>query len=153
METITKHPYVYIAGPFFNPEQIAIVEEIKSILERQSFKYFSPKDECLYEPGKTTPEQVLNINLEALDRSDLTVCITDGKDPGTMFEAGWCYAKCIPIIYVWLGGQPGQKFNLVLAASGSVVRSYPELVRALDEIKIEEVFIRRNWSEEDISYE
>jgi hypothetical protein len=41
----------------------------------------------------------------------------------------------------------------VLAASGSVVRSYPELVRAVDEIKIEEVFILRNWSEEDISYE
>ena len=153
METIIKHPYVYIAGPFFNPEQTAIVEEIKGILERQGFKYFSPKDECLYEPGKTTPEQVLDINLVALNNTSLTICITDGKDPGTMFEAGWCYAKLIPIIYVWLGGQPGQKFNLVLAASGSVVRSYPELVRALDEIKIEEVFIRRNWSEESISYE
>ena len=153
MGTILKSPYIYIAGPFFNPEQLDIVETVKSTLFKQGLKYFSPKDECMYEPGVTTPEQVLEINVKALEQTDLTVCITDGRDPGTMFEAGWCYAKSIPIIYIWLGGLPGQKFNLVLAASGSVVRSYDQLDAALHEIKETGTFIRKNWSEESIQYE
>jgi hypothetical protein len=153
METIMKNPFIYIAGPFFNPEQIQVIEDIKAVLDAQKLSYFSPKDECLYEPGKTTPEEVLDVNLEALERTDLTICVTDGKDPGTMFEAGWCYAKYVPIIYVWLGGLPGQKFNLVLAASGSVVRSYEQLNKALDQIKVEGYFIRKNWSEEGMHYE
>jgi nucleoside 2-deoxyribosyltransferase len=153
METIMKNPFIYIAGPFFNPEQIQVIEDIKAVLDAQKLSYFSPKDECLYEPGKTTPEEVLDVNLEALERTDLTICVTDGKDPGTMFEAGWCYAKYVPIIYVWLSGLPGQKFNLVLAASGSVVRSYEQLNKALDQIKVEGYFIRKNWSEEGMHYE
>ena len=104
METILKSPYVYIAGPFFNPEQLAIIEDIKKVLQFSGLEYFSPKDECMYEPGVTTPEQVLDINVRALEQTDLTICVTDGRDPGTMFEAGWCYAKSIPIIYLWLGG-------------------------------------------------
>jgi nucleoside 2-deoxyribosyltransferase len=153
METITRYPYIYIAGPFFNAEQVQIIEQIKANLDLSLLKYFSPKDECLYEPGKTTPEQVLEVNLEALNRTDLTICVTDGKDPGTMFEAGWCYAQGIPIIYVWLGGEPGQKFNLVLAASGSVVRDFKQLDAALEHIVDTGTFVRRNWSEESISYE
>lgn len=153
MSLITRYPSIYIAGPFFNPEQVAIIEEIKRILDTGLLKYFSPKDECMYTPGKTTPEEVLEVNIKALRTTDLTICVTDGKDPGTMFEAGWCYSQGIPIIYVWLGGEPGQKFNLVLAASGSVVRSYAQLESALLHIIDTGTFIRKNWSEESMHYE
>jgi nucleoside 2-deoxyribosyltransferase len=153
MQSISRYPYIYIAGPFFNPEQVRIIEQIKTTLDLSLLKYFSPKDECMYTPGKTTPEEVLDINLVALRQTDLTICVTDGKDPGTMFEAGWCYAKGIPIIYVWLGGEPGQKFNLVLAASGSVVRDFKQLDAALEHIVSTGTFVRKNWSEESISYE
>ena len=150
---IGKNPYVYLAGPFFNSQQIKQVEETKCILEHRGLKYFSPKDECLFKPGVTTPEGILTENIAALNCTNLLVCITDGKDPGTFFEAGWCYAMGIPIVYIWLTGQPGQKFNLVLAASGSVVRSYHELDKALYEIRETGVFNRRNWSSEEIHYE
>jgi nucleoside 2-deoxyribosyltransferase len=146
-------PYFYIASPFFNAEQLNTVESIKDILDDNNLTYFSPKDECMYKEGETTPEEVLEINIMGLNKTDICVCVTDGKDPGTMFEAGWCYAKGIPLIYVWLGGLPGQKFNLVLAASGSVVRSYEQLDLAIKEIKDVGAFIRRNWSEEKIDYE
>lgn len=146
-------PYFYIASPFFNAEQLAIVESIKGILDKHKLSYFSPKDECMYKEGETTPEEVLEINIMGLDKTDICICVTDGKDPGTMFEAGWCYAKGIPLIYVWLGGLPGQKFNLVLAASGSVVRNYKQLENAITEIKDVGAFIRRNWSEENMTYE
>ena len=153
MSAITRYPNIYIAGPFFNSEQIAVIEQIKNVLHKSILNYFSPKDECMYVPGQTTPEEVLEVNLKALDETDLTICVTDGKDPGTMFEAGWCYAQNIPIIYLWLGGEPGQKFNLVLAASGSVVRSYEQLEAALTDIVVTGQFNRKNWSEESMHYE
>lgn len=146
-------PYFYIASPFFNAEQLNIVESIKDILDNNTLPYFSPKDECMYKEGETTPEEILDMNMVGLAKTDICVCVTDGKDPGTMFEAGWCYAMAIPIIYVWLGGLPGQKFNLVLAASGSVVRNYEQLDLAIKEIKDVGAFIRRNWSEEKMDYE
>ena len=146
-------PYFYIASPFFNAEQLNIVETIKSVLDNNKLPYFSPKDECMYKEGETTPEEILDMNMVGLAKTDICVCVTDGKDPGTMFEAGWCYAKDIPLIYVWLGGLPGQKFNLVLAASGSVVRNYEQLDLAIKEIKDVGAFIRRNWSEEKMDYE
>ena len=153
MDSISTKPYVYIAGPFFNPEQVRIIEDIKVILKNNDLRYFSPKDECLFDPKTTTPEQVLDINIRALIKTDLTICVTDGKDPGTLFEAGWCYANAIPLIYIWLNGQPGQKFNLVLAASGSVVRNFLQLDQALHEITTKRIFNRKNWSDKEINYE
>ena len=142
---------IYIAGPFFNPQQIAVVNNIRLTCEDLELEYFSPKDECMFVPGETTPEQVLKINMDALECTSLLVCITDGKDPGTMFEAGWSYANKIPIIYVWLSGTKGQKFNLMLGASGSVVRTMSQLRDALVEFK-DTGFTRKNWGEE-MNYE
>lgn len=153
MRQINNQPRVYIAAPFFNAEQLDIVENIKNILDNKGLPFFSPRDECLFKPGETTPEEVLSVNITALLNTDLTICVSDGRDPGTMFEAGWCYAQDIPIIYVWLGGLPHQKFNLVLAASGSVVRSYEQLNAALKDIIATSVFNRKNWDGEVISYE
>ena len=121
--------YVYIAGPFFNPEQTEIIEKIKATLDvnDSDTTYFSPKDDCLYEPGKTTPADVLSANITAMVKADLMIVVTDGKDPGTMFEAGWAYANNLPIIYVWLGGKEGDKFNIVLASTGAVTRNFDSL--------------------------
>jgi nucleoside 2-deoxyribosyltransferase len=142
---------IYIAGPFFNPEQTTLINNIRFIIEELDLKFFSPKDECMFVPGVTTPEQVLDVNMQALEKTNLLVCVTDGKDPGTMFEAGYCHAKGIPIIYIWLSGKPGQKFNLMLGASGSVVRNLIQLRDALIEFT-EQGFIRKNWGEE-MNYE
>lgn len=138
---------IYIAGPFFNVEQTTVINNIRFMLEEIEVPFFSPKDECMYTPGVTTPEEVLDINVKALEKTELLVCVTDGKDPGTMFEAGYCYAKGIPIIYIWLTGKKGQKFNLMLGASGSVVRSLSQMRDAILDYK-ENGFIRKNWGEE-----
>ncbi len=59
--------------------------------------------------------------------------ITDGKDPGTIWEAGYAYAKNIPVIYVaFTLGKEGQ-FNLMLAESGKAAcRTVDELKAAID---------------------
>ena len=138
---------IYIAGPFFNVEQTTVINNIRFILEELEVPFFSPKDECMYTPGVTTPEEVLDINVKALEKTTLLVCVTDGKDPGTMFEAGYCYAKGIPIIYVWLSGKKGQKFNLMLGASGSVVRNLIQMKDAILDYE-QNGFKRKNWGEE-----
>jgi len=120
----------YLAGPWFTDAQMARLERVKSILADQGITYFSPKDENLFEPGMSTKD-VLNANLIAMDESQFVLAITDGKDVGTMFECGWAHAKDIPILYVWLTREYGQKFNLMLAASGSFVTTENQLKRAL----------------------
>ena len=153
MKPVNRNPFVYIASPFFNEREVTVVEQIKEVLKRNSLSFFSPKDDMLYDPHTMTPADVLKVNVQALYNTDVTVCVTDGKDPGTLFEAGWCYAQGIPIIYIWLGGKEGQKFNLVLAASGAVVRSFDQLDQAIKEIKQSGTFEAKNWSEEAMSYE
>ena len=148
-----KDPYIYIAGPFFNQYETGIINRIKSILDTYRYEYFSPKDELMFKPGVTTPEDILRANVNGLMKADLLVCVTDGKDPGTMFEAGWAFAKGLPIIYIWLTGTKEQKFNVMLAATGSVVRSLDQLCKALDDIRDTAQFSRKNWSDEEIQYE
>lgn len=150
---ITKNPVIYLAGPFFNQPQLRRVENIKEILDEMDLKYFSPKDECMFTPGVTTPKEVLDMNMAALAKTDLLVCITDDKDTGTMFEAGYCYAKNIPILYVWTTAEKGQKFNIMLAASGSVAKKYKDFKDALRDIQARGQFVMKNWSEEDHDHE
>ena len=122
--------YVYIAAPWFTPDQAERLEEVKEVLDVLCIEYYSPKDDCLYVPGDTTPQEVLRANLEGIDKSDFIVCVTDGKDVGTIWEAGYAYQK-VGILYVWFTGTKEQKFNLMLAATGDVVRNKDQLVRAL----------------------
>ena len=137
----------YIAGPWFTPEADEIIEQIKTTLLGLDQNYFSPKDDCLFEPGTMTPQGVLDVNVEAMKHTDYVICVTDGQDPGTMFEAGWSYAMKVPIIYLWLGGKPKDKFNLVLAASGAVTRSYEQLAEAVSDFNDGTLEIR-NYGEE-----
>lgn len=128
----------YIAGPFFNPEQIKRVEMVKSTLTMMGWSYFSPKDANLWEPG-ANPITVLNGNTEAISGCDAIVVITDDKDTGAMFEAGYAHAKDMPIVYIWFDPKPGQKFNLMLGCSGSVTYNLDELAKALDYARIHRV--------------
>lgn len=148
-----KERIIYLAGPFFNPHQLQVIEDLKEIIADCQFTVFSPKDECMFKQGVTTPEEVLNINLIGMRQAELMVVVTDGKDPGTMFESGWAYANQLPIIYAWFSGLPGQKFNLMLGATGSIVRNYAELRRSLHDAYSTGTVVRRNWNMEEILYE
>jgi nucleoside 2-deoxyribosyltransferase len=117
----------YIAGPGFTPEQMELLEAVKTTVLKSGVPYFSPKDENMYTPGETSAIDVLLGNCNAIDSCNLLVVITNGKDVGTMWEAGYAFANDKPIIYVWIGREPGQKFNLMLAASGAVAYTLPEL--------------------------
>lgn len=125
----------YIAAPFFNPDQITRVELVKSLLENKGLTYFSPKDDSAVE-NINDPEnrkRVFALNHESISASKGVIAITDGKDPGTIWEAGFAYANSIPVIYIaFTLGKDGQ-FNLMLAESGvAACRTVEELKAAID---------------------
>ena len=126
---------VYIAAPFFNDEQLERVERVKRLLSTLNVKFFSPKDESIFKQGDD-PSIILNTNCDAICASDFIIAITDDKDVGTMWECGYAYGLKVPILYLWLGWTPDKKFNIMLAASGSVVHTYEELAVAVQNFKM-----------------
>lgn len=136
----------YLAGPFFNEEQIAIIDEIASICDKHYVEVFNPKEECVYEKDVTKPEDIFNDNVTAILKCDILIAVTDGKDVGTMFECGFAYRSEVPIVYLWLDSK-GMKFNIMLnESSHAVCYSYEDLEKVLRKFnsdgidKIENIF-------------
>ena len=110
---------IYLASPFFNEEQIDRIERVEKILsEQEDYKTFSPRKEIVLHPDSSEEDRdhAFNKNIENLSNCDLVVCITDGKDIGTIWEAGYAFGNGKKILYFCetLNGNP---FNVMLAKS------------------------------------
>lgn len=133
VKDVKKYDF-YIAAPFFNPDQIVRVELVKAILDSKGLTYFSPKDDCKVTDINNPSERkrVFKEDHEAITSSKRMIAITDGKDPGTIWEAGYAFANNIPVIYIafTLGNAP---FNLMLSESGvAACKTVEELKQAID---------------------
>lgn len=119
---------VYFASPFFNDEQNEREERVKTRLRELGFDVWSPKENCICPPNASSElrKSTFNDNCRNIEQSDILFAITDGKDMGTIWEAGYACGlnqlkhKCIKIIYYCetLGNAP---FNLMLAQSGDII--------------------------------
>lgn len=109
----------YLASPFFNDEQIIRQNKVKALLRSFGFKVYSPMEHGVVGSiaSHDSVEQTFKSNVEAIDNSFKVIAITDGKDMGTIWEAGYAYGKKIPIVYFaeTLGNNP---FNIMLSESG-----------------------------------
>ena len=109
----------YFASPFFNPEQVEREERMIAHLRRLGFRVFSPKESCHLDAkaSQQSREDVFNSNCNAINNSKAVFAVTDGKDMGTIWEAGYAYGIKKPVIYFaeTLGDN---QFNLMLAQSG-----------------------------------
>ena len=117
-------PYkIYFASPFFNSEQVEREEELKSILREIGYEVWSPKENCFLPPDSTDYDRkkVFMQNLNAILDCDASFVVTDGKDMGSIWEAGFSYGCGKPIIYYCETLPEGGKFNLMLAKSGNMV--------------------------------
>lgn len=129
---------VYLASPFFRPEQILRLEIVESMTE-DYFDIYSPRKQFQFESGtkptKEDAKKVLDANHKAIEESDFIIAITDDKDMGTLYECGYASKSNIPIIYCafTLGDKP---FNLMLAETGiAVVKTYCDLIDVLTIIR------------------
>lgn len=109
----------YFASPFFNPEQVEREERMIAHLRDLGFTVFSPKESCHLEAKSSTQsrEEVFASNCNAIKSSRAVFAVTDGKDMGTIWEAGYAYGINKPVVYFaeTLGDN---QFNLMLAQSG-----------------------------------
>ena len=128
----------YIAAPFFNPKQVERVEAIKKMLTEKGFDYFSPKDDCLFENDKGMDSaNIFNTNINEIDNCNGVIVVTDDRDVGSMWEAGYAYgANKSNIVYVWIDHDKDANFNLMLAHSADAVAlGYKELDLLLTKAK------------------
>lgn len=125
-----KNLKVYFASPWFNSEQAEREERVKGKLRSLGFNVFSPKDNCNLSPisDEEIRKAVFDANVYNIETCDIMFVITDGKDMGTIWEAGfacglnWLYpANQIKIVYYCETLGPNGQFNLMLAQSGDIV--------------------------------
>ena len=122
----------YLASPFFNDEQIKREESIKKTLRGYGFTVYAPREHGIV--GSLASQEAVtstfNSNVEAIDNSRMVLAITDGKDMGTIWEAGYAYGNNIPIVYYaeTLGNNP---FNIMLSESGvGIFKDYTSFCKA-----------------------
>lgn len=132
-------PYVYIAGPFFTPEESNIIDVIESICKRAGWLVFSPKSLGRVDLNDIKGRnKIFHSNVDHLENADLVVaflerrpdyelycCRPDGRavegfgpirlpDTGTVWELGVAYCKSIPVVgFV----ERPTKLNLMLTQS------------------------------------
>lgn len=94
---------IYIASPFFNEEQLLLVQAVEAVLDFNNMPYYSPRSEGVL--MNMTPEQkkarmkyIFEKNVEMLNHCDKIVAIIDNYDTGTVWEIGYAYSRFKPII-------------------------------------------------------
>lgn len=121
---------VYFASPWFNEEQAEREARVKGKLRELGFNVWSPKDSCVCSPisDEELRKKVFGDNVKNIVDCDILFAITDGKDMGTIWEAGFANGlnyqdktKKRKIIYYCETLGPKGQFNLMLAQSGDIV--------------------------------
>jgi len=116
---------IYISAGWFDDFQVKALEFLeKTLFERKDFQVYSPRKEDQLKAGETftkeVKQRVFNSNLKQMNKADIIISSTVGKDMGTLFEDGYAYAINKPIIYTFFDERFGEKinFNLMLSESG-----------------------------------
>lgn len=114
---------VYLASPWFNPDQNRRMEEVLETIKKSGMTVFAPKYDSQVNPAasKKDRRKSFETNVREVINSDIVVAITNEKDMGTIFEAGVAYSNNVPIVYFAEGLEGG--FNLMLAESAVAVTS------------------------------
>lgn len=113
---------VYVASPFFNPDQLDTVEKVENMLERYNFNAFSPRlhggvfnKEAPMEEREKQAKEIFTGNEKAMSEADFAVINLDDKDTGTAWEFGYFYSKGIPSVSY---SKHGYGANIMLSQSG-----------------------------------
>jgi nucleoside 2-deoxyribosyltransferase len=96
---------IYLAAPFFTPEQIDMVEVLeKQLAVFNNFEVFSPRKiggvlkDMKPEKRQATAKEVFESNIYGIHDAEVMLAWVDGYDPGVMVELGIAYEYNIFII-------------------------------------------------------
>ncbi|MBQ9032475.1 MAG: nucleoside 2-deoxyribosyltransferase [Parasporobacterium sp.] len=130
---------IYIAGPFFNEEELNTMTEVERILEGRGLEMYCPRlhDDLEHEyMSSEWSRATFELDRDAIDRSSIVLAVYHGNysDTGTAWECGYAYAKGLPLIVV----HAGDSSNLMIHESAIANISMEEL-KTYDFQKLEEV--------------
>lgn len=98
---------IYLAGPFFHPEERANIEKARDILRKRGFDLFVPMEHKIPDgenmPNNVWGRKVFEMDKEAIFKCDIVVALYYGlySDSGTAWEIGFanCLSKKIVIVH------------------------------------------------------
>lgn len=123
---------IYLASPFFNVEQIKRVKKIEEALyDLDYIDIFSPRLESNLEFEKGDSTKCFLMNCKAIDEADIIVVVTNDKDLGTLFEAGYAYAKDKVLLYLYETDEKELNFNLMLSQSGLAFNNVEDIIKQI----------------------
>ena len=132
-EQIKYYEYdFYLASPFFKDSQIQREEAVKNALRNEGYTVYSPRENGVLTPDATDEvrTKIFKENCEAIQKSHRIFAITDEKDIGTIWEAGYAYGIGKEIVY-YAGTLGDNPFNVMLGKSGiGIFTKYKDLVEA-----------------------
>lgn len=98
---MTATPYIYIAGPLFDPGERWYLEQIDVLCRRLGCRTYLPHRDGGLKSGAATDFAVIfAADTAALDAADLVVAVWNGPDvdSGTAWEMGYACARGCPVI-------------------------------------------------------
>jgi len=114
-----KKRSVYLAGPFFNLQQLWMVDEAISQLTSQGLRVFSP----LHEIGIGDPVSIARQDIKALAESDGVFALLDDCDPGTLFEIGFARAINKPVT-VFITAEQSTHLTMLIGSDCDVFHDF-----------------------------
>lgn len=112
--------YAYIAGGWFNKDEVYCLEQLTDAFERMQIHTYEPRrdsPQISYDPTEAERDRNFQSNLDAIKHSDFVIASTQGKDMGTIWECGYAFAHGIPVFGFAPLLPAGAPFNLMLAQS------------------------------------
>ena len=137
---------VYIAAPFFKPDQLDVVKNVELELDVAKIAYHSPRTagvlkEMTPEGRMANSSRIFQSNIDELNYCTHCVAVLDGYDAGTMFEVGYLYAT-----YKRIVTYSPHKYTLNVMLSEAVMNHVlraqdivPALNNQLDYLKTDDV--------------
>lgn len=107
---------VYLAGPFFNQEQIRLIQLFELILTNKGLSVYSPRKHQSKAPFGSLKwrQQTFAANVHAIGRADIVFAIYNDEDSGTMWEIGHAWSLGKPVVVF---NTTEKRVNLMIAQS------------------------------------
>lgn len=141
-----KRGKVYLAGPFFNAEQLGAIERIESLLTDAGVEFYSPRKHLILKPQAPMKDRkkVFDENMTAISECNLILACTEWPDSGTVWEMGLAYGLHIPVVGFT---QKADKINVMLAQGCSgFLTSEASLIKFLNG-RYESIWFDYDWEE------
>lgn len=109
---------VYIASPFFTPEQLELVKSIEHTLTSLGVEYFSPRlhgktiKDLPENEREAAAKEAFDLNILGLEKSNVLLYVLNDKDVGSAFECGYWVGthspknSLRPIVAIQTTGKP-----------------------------------------------